>query len=58
MVESFKSVWKRLRTEEDGASLVEYVMLLALLGISCVVGLNFIDTKARNSLSTAANVIP
>jgi Flp pilus assembly pilin Flp len=58
MVENFKSVWKRLKTEEEGASLVEYVMLVALIGISAVVGMGFIDNKSRNALSMAGNAIP
>ena len=58
MITAIRSFSARFIRDEEGATLVEYVLLVAVLGISCIVGLGFIDTKARNTLSTAGNAIP
>lgn len=58
MLNKFKSVANRLHREEEGATLVEYVLLVALIGIACIVAMNFISSKAQNTLNTAGNAMP
>jgi pilus assembly protein Flp/PilA len=58
MLVQIKSVVNRLKNEEEGASLVEYVLLVALIGVAAVVGMGFLAGKAQNSLNTAGNQMP
>ena len=58
MLEQIKSIAGRLHREEEGATLVEYVLLVALIGVAAVVGMGFLINKAQNSLNTAGNQMP
>ena len=42
----------RLGTNERGASLVEYALLVALIAIICIVAIAFLGTSASNKFST------
>lgn len=50
---SIKNVIRKLANNEDGAALVEYGMLVALIAVVCVVAVTNIGTK----ISTAFNRI-
>jgi pilus assembly protein Flp/PilA len=58
MIENIKSVANRLHSEEEGATLVEYVLLVALIGVAAVVAMGFLANKANNTLNTAGNSMP
>jgi pilus assembly protein Flp/PilA len=58
MWEQIKTVASRLKNEEEGATLVEYVLLVALIGVAAVVGMGFLSNKAQNTLNTAGNQMP
>jgi Flp pilus assembly pilin Flp len=42
---------------DDGASLVEYVLLVALIAVVCLLALKFFGTSRDNSLSRTASSI-
>jgi pilus assembly protein Flp/PilA len=58
MWEQIKTVAGRLKQEEEGATLVEYVLLVALIGVAAVVGMGFLSSKAQNTLNQAGNSMP
>jgi pilus assembly protein Flp/PilA len=42
-------------TDEDGASLVEYALIVALVAVVAIAGLRILGTQANSTLSSAAN---
>jgi Flp pilus assembly pilin Flp len=57
MITSVKSVCSRLLSEEDGATLVEYVLLVALVGVLAIVALKLLGNTAGNKLTYVSNTI-
>ena len=59
MVSGFEMlvVWMRARfaDREQGASLVEYALLLALIAVVCIAAISFVGTNASASFSRDAN---
>lgn len=58
MLDQIKSMAGRLVREDEGATLVEYVLLVALIGVAAVVGMSFLSGKAQNTLNNAGNQMP
>lgn len=52
-VDSVRDFVKR----EDGASLVEYALLLALIAVVAILALVFLGKSVNNTLNTTANAI-
>ncbi|MGI4788005.1 MAG: Flp family type IVb pilin [Janthinobacterium lividum] len=50
---AFSSV-RRFWSDEEGATLVEYVLLVALIGAVCVGAVTLLGTSANTKLGTAA----
>ena len=46
LVSKLKAFWK----DEEGASLVEYVLLAALIGVAAIVGMRFLGTESNDML--------
>ena len=40
--------------EEDGASLIEYVLLAALIGVAAIIGMNAVGGQSNTTLNQAA----
>lgn len=47
----------RFGRDEQGASLVEYALLVALIAVVCIAAVSFIGTKASKKFSTAGSAI-
>ena len=47
----------RLRRDDRGASLVEYVLLVALIAVVCIVALNLLGNSASDKLTSVGNAI-
>lgn len=47
----------RLRRDEQGASLVEYVLLVALIAVVCIVALQLLGGSASTKLTSVGNAI-
>ena len=46
-----------LYRDEEGASLVEYILLVALIAIICIVAIYFLGTKASSRFSTVGSAV-
>lgn len=46
-----------LRTDDRGASLVEYALLVALIAVVCIVAVIFFGDETSSSFSDTASVI-
>jgi Flp pilus assembly pilin Flp len=42
---------------EEGASLVEYALLVALIGVAAIAGMKYLATQANSRLKTAGDNI-
>ena len=51
------SLFRRLRNEERGASLVEYALLLALIAMVCIVAVQFLGNSTSSSLSHSTSAM-
>ena len=51
---STRSFVRRFWRDEDGATLVEYVLLVALIAAVCVGAVTLLGTSANTKLTTAA----
>jgi pilus assembly protein Flp/PilA len=47
----------RFNRDEKGASLVEYVLLVALIAVVCIVALNLLGSSASTKLQSVGNSI-
>ena len=43
--------------DEEGASLVEYILLAVLIGIAAIVGMTFLGKTANNRLNNVSEAI-
>lgn len=43
--------------EEDGAALIEYVLLAALIGVAAIIGMNLVGGEANEKLGEAATAM-
>ena len=43
--------WNKFITDEDGATLVEYVLLVALIGVVALTAMRFLGGVAANKLN-------
>jgi Flp pilus assembly pilin Flp len=43
--------------DEEGASLVEYILLVVLIGIAAIVGMTFLGKTANNRLNNVTEAI-
>jgi Flp pilus assembly pilin Flp len=57
MAKSIKHLIARLFSEEDGATLVEYVLLVALMAMGALLGLKFFGLSVNNKLSSGSNSV-
>jgi pilus assembly protein Flp/PilA len=59
IMKSLKSAVKNFVSNEDGAALVEYALLVALIAIICILGVTFlgktVSTKFKNIGDSLAN---
>jgi pilus assembly protein Flp/PilA len=58
---NFVALWTqlqtRLRRDDRGASLVEYVLLVALIAVVCIVALQLLGNSASDKLTSVGNSI-
>ena len=50
-------VVSRVRRDDRGASLVEYVLLVALIAVVCIVALQLLGNSASDKLTSVGNAI-
>ena len=54
---TLKNLTSRFVREEDGATMVEYVLLVALIGVIAIVAMKFLGSTAGNKLNTVSSNI-
>jgi len=54
MISTLKTVTSKFIREEDGATMVEYVLLVALIGVIAIGAMKFLGSSAGNKLNTVA----
>ena len=51
-------MFRKLMKDESGASLVEYVLLVALIGVVAIGAMTLVGGNATTTLNTAGNAMP
>ena len=49
---------KSLLCDEEGATMVEYALILALIAVVCIAVVTALGTKVQNTFSGAGNAMP
>lgn len=58
MIQTVKALFaKSPLPNQDGVTLIEYGLLIALIALVCILAITFIGQAASNTLSTAATSI-
>jgi Flp pilus assembly pilin Flp len=57
MINRIQSLLCELCRDEEGASLVEYILLVVLIGIAAIVGMTFLGKTANNRLNNVTDAI-
>ena len=57
MMQQIKSTLVDWSRDEEGASLVEYVLMVALIAVVCIGAVSFLGTAAKGALETAGGKI-
>jgi len=57
MIATIKSLTSRYIREEDGATMVEYVLLVALIGVIAIGAMKFLGSSASNKLNSVSGNI-
>jgi pilus assembly protein Flp/PilA len=47
----------QLVSDEEGASLVEYILLVALIAVVCIAAITFLGKAAKTKFGSTANTI-
>jgi pilus assembly protein Flp/PilA len=55
--ETFRSWAGSLWQDEAGASLVEYILMVALVAVVCIAAITFLGKSARDKFNFTANAI-
>ena len=50
-----QNAWFAARDEESGQTLVEYALIIALVGVACIAALGFLTGKIQAIFSKAGN---
>ena len=57
MLSTFKSTLNHWVRDEEGASLVEYVLLVALIAVVCIAAVTLLGTSAKDKFQFTADKI-
>ena len=47
-----------LCSDEDGATMVEYALILALIAVVCIAVVTLLGTKVQNTFASSGNAMP
>ena len=53
-----QNAWFSLRDGESGQTLVEYALIISLVGLACILALGFLSGKIQQLFSDAGNSLP
>ena len=57
MLATIQHELRRLVRDEEGASLVEYVLLVALIAVVCIAAVTLLGQNAKGKFETTANAL-
>jgi pilus assembly protein Flp/PilA len=57
MLSTLKTSLLNVLRDEEGASLVEYVLLVALIAVVCIAAVTLLGTSAKDKFNTTATEI-
>lgn len=57
MLATIQNELRRLVRDEEGASLVEYVLLVALIAVVCIAAVTLLGQSARTKFTTVGDAI-
>jgi pilus assembly protein Flp/PilA len=57
MMKQFGCAWQWLAQDEEGASLVEYILLVALIAVVSIAAVTLLGKSARDKFNFTANSI-
>jgi Flp pilus assembly pilin Flp len=57
MCRSLREALDSLVLDEEGATLVEYMLLVVLIGVAAIVGMTFLGKTANNRLNNVTDAI-
>ena len=57
MVKDLVCMVGRLLSDEEGASLVEYILLVALIAVVCIAAITYLGAAAKAKFSLTADTI-
>jgi pilus assembly protein Flp/PilA len=57
MLDTLTRIVTHFIRDEEGASLVEYILLVALIAVVCIVAITFLGTAAKARFNFTANAI-
>ena len=52
-----QNAWFAVRDEESGQTLVEYALIIALVGIAAIVALTFLSGRINNIFNKTGNIL-
>ncbi|MCC6442944.1 MAG: Flp family type IVb pilin [Armatimonadetes bacterium] len=52
-----KSLMNALIADQEGGTLVEYILLISLVALVCVAGITLISTNLKSKLETVSNTL-
>jgi pilus assembly protein Flp/PilA len=51
-IEAVKNMWSTVLSDEEGASLVEYVLMVALIAVVCIAAVTLLGAAAKAKFET------
>jgi Flp pilus assembly pilin Flp len=52
-----KNTLQNIIRDEEGASLVEYILLAVLIGVAAIAGMTFLGAKTNNKMNNIGQVL-
>lgn len=57
MVRTIQQSYAALFHDEDGASLVEYILLAVLIGVAAIAGMTFLGQSSNNRMNNLGSTV-
>ena len=57
MITRVQTVFAELVQDEEGASLVEYILLAVLIGVAAIAGMTFLGKTANNRMNNIGTAV-
>jgi pilus assembly protein Flp/PilA len=58
MITALAAATKKFSSDDEGAALVEYGLLVLLIAVLCIVAIKVLGSKVNNTLNSAGSDLP